>query len=171
MNQTPSFQNQSITPTYSQAEALEQISAHSSKLRLGAMTHRRHCGEFCPHLRAPLVDPHLHAQFHSEHQALQELFDQTRHPIYLHQQGCLAREATDYRLARLHFLAEQALLSIHDHGALAANHYELALLASLQKNWPEARSYIELSQSHAQQSGDPLTQQLTKQLKAALPAK
>lgn len=85
---------------------------------------------------------------------LQELYQASKNPIYLHQMGCVARESGDLNQARLCLIAEKARLNPLDYSVRAANSYELGLVALLLNELPQAHNFARDSLNQARRAGD-----------------
>lgn len=93
-------------------------------------------------------------RFDAAQALLEELYQFSQHPLYLHQMGYVARESGDLNQAHLCLEAERARLGAGDHAARAANAYELGLVALLQNNLPAAHNHARDSLTQARRAGD-----------------
>lgn len=93
-------------------------------------------------------------RYHDALTLLKTLYADTRNPVFLHQMGCVAREAGELEWARTYFLAEISKLGPLTYTALSANAYELGRVALLQKALGEALTYAQTSLKQALAAGN-----------------
>lgn len=95
----------------------------------------------------------------SEVQAiLQELYEMTGNPFFLHRMSYVASEAGDLPQARNYLIEQRRCLELTDHRALAANAYELSLIGLLQNRLDVAIDWAHDSLQHAQADNDLLAE-------------
>ncbi len=89
---------------------------------------------------------------------LQELYEMSGNPFFLHRMGAVARESGNLRQAKQDLLEQRQQLDLKDHCALSANAYELGLIALLEHQLEQADEWAHISLQHAQVAGDSLAE-------------